>query len=512
MAGVTVKPEKVIFAKQEISFLGHLVLPAGVRINRECTRAIRELPTPRDTRGISHFIRMVNFYHKFIPRLADMAASLNTVHKKGVKFDWGKEQQEPFEALKTAISQPPVLRMADFSEKFIMQTDTSGVTLGAVLTQECDGVRQPIAYASRTLSAQKRKALSTYELECFAVLFGTEKFRKYIEHQEFILETDNQALSWLLSHPWKLGKIGHWVVQLSVLKFQVRHIRGTQNIVADTLSRMFEAPPPEVPNPEVCHLTLTAFPLAFQEPGQLQREDPVLAGIIAKLERGDNVWNYSLSKGTLYCRTSKTRGQKMVVPAAAISMVFAYFHDCLLGGHLGFFKTINKIRSQFNWKGMDKEIRSRVSACHSCALSKLAQNSILGLLASEVAQRLMQKIFINFVGKLPQSKAGNSAIFVCVDTSSKFVWMIPVQQATTKATIKALQERIFSSFCVLEILVSDNAQCFTSKEFQQFCFELGVKHVTTSPNYLQTSHAERFNMNLRAALIAYHSGAHATWD
>ena len=50
---------------------------------------------------------------------------------------------------------------------------------------------------------------------------------------------------------------------------------------------MFDVPPTEAPNPEVCHLTLTAFPLAFQELGKLQTEDPVLANIIAKLERGE---------------------------------------------------------------------------------------------------------------------------------------------------------------------------------------------------------------------------------
>jgi len=160
-----------------------------------------------------------------------MAAPLNALRKKGVKFAWGQEQQEAFEALIQAISQPPVLRMADFSEKFILQTDASGVALGAVLSQECDGVRQPIAYASRALSAQECKASTTCELECLAVHFGTEKFRKYVEHKEFILETDNQALSWLLSHPWQLEKIGHWVVKLSALKFQVQRIRGMQNIV-----------------------------------------------------------------------------------------------------------------------------------------------------------------------------------------------------------------------------------------------------------------------------------------
>ena len=74
-----------------------------------------------------------------------------------------------------------------------------------------------------------------------AVLFGTEKFLKYLEHREFILETDNQALSWLLSHPRQLGKIGLWIAKISALIFQVRHIRGTQNVVADALSRMFES-------------------------------------------------------------------------------------------------------------------------------------------------------------------------------------------------------------------------------------------------------------------------------
>jgi transposase InsO family protein len=124
----------------------------------------------------------------------------------------------------------------------------------------------------------------------------------------------------------------------------------------------------------------------------------------------------------------------------------------------------------------------------------------------------MEKIFIDYVGKFPRSKTGNSAIFVFVGAFTKFVWLVPVREATTKTTIKVLQERIFSSFSVPDVLVSDNAQCFASQEFRQFCFELGVKHVTTSPYCPQTSHAERFNRKLRAALIAFHNGAHATCD
>ena len=114
MAGLMVKPEKVVFATQEIFFLGHLVSPAGVRIDPKRTISILEFPSPCDTRSISCFIGMGNFYHKFIHRHANVEASINTPRKKGVKFVWGREQQEAFEALKQAISQPLVLRMADF--------------------------------------------------------------------------------------------------------------------------------------------------------------------------------------------------------------------------------------------------------------------------------------------------------------------------------------------------------------------------------------------------------------
>ena len=131
---------------------------------------------------------------------------------------------------------------------------------------------------------------------------------------------------------------------------------------------------------------------------------------------------------------------------------------------------------------------------------------------SEVAQRPMQKIFIDYVGKLPRSKAGNTALVVCVDAFSKFVWLIPVRETMTKATIKALKEKIFCSFSVPELLVSDNVQCFTSQEFRHFLFWVGIIHVTTSPYYPQPSHEERFNRNLRNSLIAYHSEAHNTWD
>jgi transposase InsO family protein len=161
-------------------------------------------------------------------------------------------------------------------------------------------------------------------------------------------------------------------------------------------------------------------------------------------------------------------------------MVFSYFHESSIGANLGVRKTIRKIRAHFVRKGMDNDIESKIRAFQICSRSKPAQNTRLGLLSSDVPERPMLKFCITFVGKFPRSSADNTVILVGVDAFSKFAWLIPLREATTKATVKALQERIFSSFSVPEVIVSDNARCFTSREFRNFCFESGIKHVTTS--------------------------------
>lgn len=60
------------------------------------------------------------------------------------------------------------------------------------------------------------------------MLFEVQMFRQYLEHQEFLLETENQALSWHLSRPCQFGKLGNWIAKLTSLKFKVAYIRPTQ--------------------------------------------------------------------------------------------------------------------------------------------------------------------------------------------------------------------------------------------------------------------------------------------
>ena len=310
----------------------------------------------------------------------------------------------------------------------------------------------------------------------------------------------------------KTGRLARWAVRLSAFKFVPLHIRGTDNVIADALSRMFEpSEEAEVDSSLVNSVSLMDFPVVFEDLKVHQSRDPSLATLVQRLIAGEKVGNYLLKQGLLYCIASFDRKPKIVLPTDLVPMVFRYYHESAFGAHLGIFKTINKIRSVFIWPKMDADIRTRIRGCEVCALSKPALNTKIGLLASEVPSCPMERLYIDFIGKLPRSRAGNAFALVVVDGFSKFSWIFPLREATTARAVGALKS-IFAWTGPPQYLVSDNARQFTSRAFRNFCFQLGIRHVTTSPYYPKPNHSERFNRNLKTMLIAYHHDDHTSWD
>jgi hypothetical protein len=103
------------------------------------------------------------------------------------------------------------------------------------------------------------------------VVWGCEKYRTYFENEEFCLQTDNQALAWIL-HVKELGRIGRWVLRLAPFKFQVCHVSGKTNVVADCLTRQYEYLPADA---TFRNLVLQHLPKAFRS-GREYLKDPLL--------------------------------------------------------------------------------------------------------------------------------------------------------------------------------------------------------------------------------------------
>ena len=138
---------------------------------------------------------LANFYRRFIPKFADIAAPLHDLTGHEGTFSWEKRHQEAFETLKRALISPPILDYPRQSDKFILTTDASDVGLGAVLSTNRGTV---IEYASCALTAPE-KNYSTIEKECLAIVWAVDKFRHYLVGAHFTLEqTTNHCYGWMV--------------------------------------------------------------------------------------------------------------------------------------------------------------------------------------------------------------------------------------------------------------------------------------------------------------------------
>jgi hypothetical protein len=83
----------------------------------------------------------------------------------------------------------------------------------------------PIAYLNKALSP-RNQALSTYEKECLAILMAIDKWRSYLQHQEFIIRTDQKSLLHLKEQRLGTGIQHKAFVKLMGLSYKIQYKRG----------------------------------------------------------------------------------------------------------------------------------------------------------------------------------------------------------------------------------------------------------------------------------------------
>jgi len=129
------------------------------------------------------------------------------------------------------------LRYPDFTKPFILTTDASNFAIGAVLSQGTMGSDRPIAFASRTLN-EAEVNYSTVEREMLAIVWGIQHFRPYLFGHKFTIVTDHRPLTWLMGFKEPNFKLVRWKLQLLEYDYEVTYKKGSQNVVADALSRI----------------------------------------------------------------------------------------------------------------------------------------------------------------------------------------------------------------------------------------------------------------------------------
>lgn len=436
-------PKKCEFFKRKVRYCGHIVSEKGVETDPDKTAKIAEWPVPQDVKQLRQFLGFAGYYRRFVKNFSKIARPLtdlltgvggrksqgNSGTKVSVPWVWGEEQVSAFTRLKGCLTSPPVLAYADYGKSFILHTDASRDGLGAVLCQkDGDGRERVISYGSRALSRAERN-YSAYKLEFLALKWSvTVKFHDYLYGNNFLVLTDNNPLTYVLSTA-KLDATGHrWLAALAAYDFSIQYRPGRANVDADLLSRLpgvqvTVEPESEVrigdsacvissesvaavckalvshPTPVVETVILSDHAVQEQEfdvvedmrPTDLraaQRRDSVIRALLpfvtdqkkptphqlpGGLESQQFIREFAhltLKRGVLH-RVRRVDGREqlqLVLPKELRKVALTGLHDDV--GHHGRDKTLELVRERFFWPRMATDIEEWVSSCMRCKVSK----------------------------------------------------------------------------------------------------------------------------------------------
>ena len=183
-ANIQLRRDKCRFGYSKGEFVGHKVSKDGHHAVPRLVEKIKNAKIPNTKRELLRFLRLVNFYREHAPGFAEVVEPLYHLTRESVELALNEAAGNAFETLKAKlVDSPIVLAFPDWSSEFILQVDASSVAVGGVLAQEdreTTGKIRPIAFFSSGLTAAQRN-YSAGELECWALIATSRKFRKYLQ-------------------------------------------------------------------------------------------------------------------------------------------------------------------------------------------------------------------------------------------------------------------------------------------------------------------------------------------
>ena len=297
-ANLHVKLRKCQFAQEVVEFLGHRISRNGRRPVTLATEKLAKFPRPRGVAEMQRFLGSLNFYRSYIPNLAQVAAPLYDLTKKGVAWVWSKDCEEAFGCLRVKLVHEPIaLAFPDWDKKFVIEADASSRAVAAVLSQrnEETGQLHPIDFFSSSLSKAQRNYYAG-QLEAWALVAACRKWRTYLRATgEVELITDHCPLKWLRNQKDPRRTFARWILELEEYVYQIFHRPGSQNQLPDYLSRSIDIPvDPSVQDESDFENKIFALGTAGSsetgiDPEKAQRSDGVVIDAIRQLRETGEV-------------------------------------------------------------------------------------------------------------------------------------------------------------------------------------------------------------------------------
>ncbi|XP_057369629.1 uncharacterized protein K02A2.6-like [Daphnia carinata] len=507
-ASVVLEQTKCLIKKKSLTFLGFILDGDGIKPTAAKVEAVKEVARPEDAQQVRTFLGLVNFYVKFVPRLATIAAPLYDLLKKESKFQWTEAEETSFQKIKTMLCSKPALVHYDPKKPIRVYCDASAVGVGAALNHVYpDGSEKPVAYSSKKLSSTEQH-YAQIEREALALVIGVTKFHQYLFGRSFELVTDHKPLLGILSNykpssPIAVSRIQRWFLALANYSYTLVFRPTDQMGNADSLSRApIGRPCIDECSREFAILTATSIAKMNLDAKLVKSKtqcDPILKEVLLFAHRGwpedvPDTWKPFLAKRDEIGVSNGVLlwGGRVIVPQAIRSSVLDLLHE----GHSGVCRMKSVARSTVWWPGLDSEIEKRAKECEKCA--KFKENPPAVPVHRWIwPAKPWSRIHIDFAGPFI-----GKMFFIVVDAHSKWpeVGVLNIGQTTTAAVIAVLRN-IFARHGLPDEIVSDNGTQFTSNDFEIFLQGLGVSHILTPPYHPSSNgEAERFVRELKIKL------------
>eukprot|EP00253_Pinus_taeda_P029605 PITA_29605 len=440
------KFSKCDFFKEEIQYLGHVITKEGIAVDPEKIRTIMEWPIPKDVADIRSFMGLA----------------------------------------------APILSIADPNKDYVVYTDASKEGVGGVLMQE----GRLIAYESRKLKEHEQKYFA-YDLELAAVIHALKMWRHYLLGRKFLLLTDHHSLTNYFSQPTLNTRQARWADFLSGFDFEIKHLKGKENRVADALSRKVQC---------VCRLSFSKWQSTLLEKIKLAADqDAVYQRIkqqIQQLSDKEVQQGYELDDaGMLYFH------KRLYVPNEnnLRKLILDEFHTSHYTGHPGYQKMIVALRKEHYWPKMKKEVAEYLARCLECQQIKAEHMHPAGLLQPlPIPEWKWEIISMDFIIGLPRTRKNNDSIMVVVDKLSNAAHFIPVQSTYKAVKIAHIfMKNVFKLHGLPKVIISDRDVKFTSAFWRTLFAELGTQLNFSTTYHPQTDgQTERVNQVVEDMLRA----------
>ena len=468
----------------------------GIRPLEAKVEVIRNFQQPTTQRQLCEFLGLINFYRRFIPNCATtmqpLHSLLNHTKRPSDSLEWTDTAVTAFSEIKDALANASLLVHPIHGAPTCVMTDASDVAVGAVLQQYIHGQWHPISFFSRALQPAQTR-YSTFDRELLAIYLAIRHFRYFLEGRNFYVLTDHKPLVYALSarsDRYSPRQVRHLDL-IAQFTTDIRHVHGSNNTVADALSRL---------NISALHTGDSTTVVDFGAMAAAQHDDPDLVRLqhdsSLKLEQVP----LAMSDGiTLVCDVS-TGTPRPYVPNSFRRAIFESLHSL---SHPGIRATQRLVTSRFVWPGVRADVRRWARTCLQCQRSKIHRHTNAPQATFLTPETRFDRVHIDLVGPLPPSN-GYQYLLTCVDRFTRWPEAIPLVDSTAETVAQAFVQGWIARFGTPSTVTTDRGRQFESNLWRAFTQLLGTKHLhTTAYHPASNGLVERLHRQLKSALKAH---------